>query len=62
MRPDIHVLPIDDLRAHDESRACWCEPRLERDFLDDEPDADMVVIVIHHSADGRELVEQHGVN
>lgn len=62
MRPDIHVLPENDLREHAEKRDCWCAPRLERDFLDDEPDADLVVLVIHHSADGRELIEQHGVN
>ena len=58
--PDIHVTPINDLRAHLDSRDCWCKPRIEieEDFLTDETK----VLVIHHSLDGRELVEQHGVN
>lgn len=30
LRPDIHVLPIHDLRDHDETRECWCRPRQER--------------------------------
>ena len=56
MTREIHVLPVDDLRAHQEQgRACWCEPRLER-----APKGG--VIVIHHAADGRDLLEAHGVN
>ena len=27
---DRHVLPLGDLVEHDESRECWCGPRLER--------------------------------
>lgn len=54
--PDVHVLPIDDLREHRESRDCWCLPRL----LEEEADAE--VVVVHNSLDGRELVEQHGLN
>ena len=49
-KPDIHVLPINDLREHEESRNCWCEPALHR-----EGDT---VIVTHRSADGPELVKQ----
>lgn len=58
--PDIHITPINDLREHLDSRDCWCKPRIEieEDFLTDEKK----VLVIHHSLDGRELVEQHGVN
>jgi hypothetical protein len=51
--PDLHILPIADLREHRESRDCWCDPALEQ-----EQDT---VLVIHQSADGRELVEQHGL-
>jgi hypothetical protein len=51
---DLHVLPIDDLRDHEESRDCWCAPTVSQ-----EPDADPVVV--HHAADGRELVEAHGL-
>lgn len=44
---DIHVLPVKDLRPHDEVRQCWCRPRLELIGGDG-------AIVVHHSADGRE--------
>lgn len=52
---DLHVTPVSDLREHEETRACWCAPRL----VQDDPTA--AVIVVHHSADGRELVEEHGI-
>lgn len=54
MEKDIHVLPLGDLHEHDESRACWCQPRVDQYTV--------VAIVIHHAADARELVEEHGVN
>lgn len=57
--PEVHVLPIGDLREHSDSRACWCRPRLEL-VGDDEDDSS--VVVVHFAADGRELVERHGVN
>lgn len=53
-RRDVHVLPIHDLRAHQEARNCWCQPRVEA--------VGPGVVVIHQSADGRELIERHGVN
>lgn len=53
---DVHVTPVNDLRAHTDTRACWCRPRLLRD-----EDDDNVIVVVHHSAEGRELVEQHGL-
>lgn len=49
----IHVLPINDLRDHEESTYCWCEPRVE--WLDESglpyPDGP---VVIHNALDGRE--------
>lgn len=54
-KADVHVMPVDDLREHDGTRDCWCQPALEQD---EEHDA---MIVIHHAADGRELVEQYGL-
>lgn len=54
---DIHVLPRNDLREHEETRVCWCHP-----YNYSEPDDERGVVVVHHSADGRELVEEHGVN
>lgn len=50
---DIHVLPIDDLQEHHECRSCWCGPSVTR-----EPNA--AAVVVHHAADGRDLVERHG--
>lgn len=43
----VHVLPINDLRDHDENGAgCWCRPRVEDG------------VIIHNSMDGRELIER----
>lgn len=57
---DTHITPINDLREHTDARDCWCQPRIEivEDFLDASPAR---VIVVHTSADGRELVERHGL-
>lgn len=54
MPKDIHVLPENDLKPHDETRACWCQPSVRREGKG--------MIVVHNSLDGRELVERHGVN
>ena len=42
----VHVLPINDLRVHEESRQCWCRP------TENEPG-----IIVHNSLDGREHFE-----
>lgn len=42
-----HVIPINDAIEHEESRQCWCKPTFNEE--DD--------LLIHHSADGRELQE-----
>lgn len=52
---DVHVIPIGDLRLHEETRVCWCGPDTLRD-------AEGTIIVAHNAADGRELVERYGVN
>ena len=51
----IHVLPVNDLRPHVEEGAtqCWCKP--------DTAEYETCYLVVHHSADGRELIEQHGL-
>lgn len=57
----IHVVPIDDLQEHVETGApCCCRPKILWDDAItgerlDEP------VIVHNSADGRELVERHGV-
>lgn len=54
--PTVHVVPINDLHEHVEREdgVCWCAPGVI--FEDD------TRIIVHHAEDGRELVEQHGVN
>jgi hypothetical protein len=49
---DIHVTPVNDLREHNDSRACWCNPT---------PDDDEPSIFIHHSMDGRENTIEKGI-
>lgn len=62
-RYDIHVVPVRDLRQHnDRSRHCWCNPRVERiDPETGEPYPYDNALVTHNAADGRELVERHGL-
>jgi hypothetical protein len=50
---DIHVLPVGDLREHQEQRYCWCRPRVDR--------TERCCVVVHNAADGRELIELHGL-
>ena len=48
-----HVVPVDDLKQHDEVGICWCKPRIERHGNG--------FVVTHNSADGRELIERQGL-
>ena len=45
---DIHVIPLNDLREHEASNECWCNPQ---DSVS-EPG-----IWVHSALDGRELYE-----
>jgi len=47
-----HVLPTKDIEEHTELSTCKCCPRVEKDYENG------VVIIVHNSFDGRELVEQ----
>jgi hypothetical protein len=47
-QPAIHVIPLNDWREHEASRACWCAPSPD----EDEPD-----ILLHHAMDQRERYE-----
>ena len=54
------VLPLDDFNPIDGRSShvepgpnCWCKPKIELHGK--------ATLVIHHAADGRELVETHGV-
>ncbi len=63
MIEDVHVYPLNDLKAHDtESRNCHCLPTIDLGAAGD-------AVVIHNSFDGREITEQailhaftHGAN
>lgn len=44
----IHVIPINDLRDHEESAECWCHPS---------PDDECDDVMVHNAMDGRELIE-----
>lgn len=62
MQKDIHVYPVNDLREHEQTRECWCQPTPIRGLATDRlPHGRDDIVVVHHSADGRELVEQHGL-
>jgi hypothetical protein len=43
-----HVMPVEDLKEHFESRECWCVPTVE-------PDAYGTPTWVHHSKDRREF-------
>ena len=47
----VHVVPINDVRAHDESdgATCWCAPRVLEEAGGH--------VIVHNSADGRERWE-----
>lgn len=47
-----HVLPVNDLKEHQEDSTCQCEPQAR--ILEETGD----VLIIHNSFDGREYVEQ----
>jgi hypothetical protein len=53
--PDIHVIPLEDMREHTESRDCWCQPTCTK------REDDEAMLVVHTSMDGRELVERYGL-
>lgn len=55
MPQTVHVMPVNDMREHVESGDCWCQPSIER-FSNGN------ALIVHNAMDGRELVEQHGVN
>lgn len=51
-----HVWPVRDMQRHALfGLVCWCDPKVT--YF---PNGNM--LVVHNSKDGRELIEQHGVN
>ena len=58
VNPDLHVSPINDMKDHTESRDCWCDPKIvDVSTLGD----GSKVMVVHQSMDGREIVEEYGI-
>ena len=52
----IHVMPANDMKPHEQSVNCHCNPRIESEDEDGEP-LDGIVCV-HNAFDRRELREQ----
>lgn len=46
----LHIIPLGDLREHSLTAACWCEPDLDEEGLDN--------VLVHHALDGREAFER----
>lgn len=46
-----HVMPVEDIIAHEESKDCICGPTCEVD------EEENIFLYVHHSADGREKHE-----
>ncbi len=53
----IHVYPVNDDLCHRlaPDMDCWCNPRI--DWFDDDGQAMESPLVVHHSADKREILE-----
>lgn len=49
MSPDMHVIPLNDLREHIPEPDCWCRPM---------PDEEEPLVFLHHAMDRRELYER----
>jgi hypothetical protein len=50
MEGDINVLPLNDLKEHEESAYCHCNPRVEVVGAN--------LIIIHNAYDHREIIEE----
>lgn len=53
--PDLHVVPLNDLRDHDDRPDCWCAPYEIFDA------ASYAVIWVHNSMDRREHTIEKGI-
>lgn len=49
-----HILPVDDLKEHEESAYCQCNPKIE-EYRNGR-------LIIHNAYDGREIYEQAETN
>jgi len=49
--PELHVVPLGDLRDHTSTSACWCKPK----YNEDGPG-----IWVHNSMDRREHTAEQG--
>ena len=44
----VHVIPLDDLKEHEQDICCWCTPTCSARDKD---------VIVHNAADGREQFE-----
>lgn len=49
LREALHVVPVNDLREHVDSKECWCRPTEDEECPD---------LWVHHSMDRREEYEE----
>ena len=47
---DIHVLPVDDIKSHEENTKCHCNPKLEVIGAN--------LLIVHNAFDHREIIEE----
>lgn len=55
MMKDLHCLPLNDLREHEQSSDCWCRPVEIFDASMHAP------VFVHDSMDGREHTKEKGI-
>lgn len=48
----IHIMPIGDLRDHEETSDCWCQPMTDDEYPE---------ILIHNAMDRREHTIEKGL-
>lgn len=49
---NLHVIPLNDLREHDDSPNCWCKPIADEEYPN---------VWTHNSMDGREHTVEKGI-
>ena len=52
----VQVIPVNDLREHEDSYDCWCEPAVHDEGEDGA--GEPIRVIVHQSLDGRERHER----
>jgi hypothetical protein len=54
----VNIIPVNDERPHEKSSECWCNPRVEWISPKDGLPYQRGPMIVHNSADCREVVER----